>query len=185
MTLEEFVKETIKIVGGRWRKDRDGAYWEVKEGGFVLQAEPFATRHSEGVTCGFDCALSHVEFARIGNAIMGVKPGDFLQMKGFQKLAEVPNEVALPQQVEAQMRELVHELKHASLPYYIEKFSVTLPQPSMPQVCHLTALAWKGNLDKLIEYEESFAQGHRLGFVPMITADMIDRALDIAARNAA
>jgi hypothetical protein len=55
----------------------------------------------------------------------------------------------------------------------------------MPQICHLAALAWKGNLDKLIEYQESFKRGHRLSFVPMITADMVDRALDIAAERTA
>jgi hypothetical protein len=185
MTLEKFAQEMIKTLGGRWRNDRDGDFWEVSENGFILQAEPFASAHSEGVTCGFDCSLSHVEFTRVANSIMGDKRDDCVPIKWFQKGAEVANEDALAHQIELQMIELVNELKSASLDHFLEIFSGPLPHgPSTPQICHLTALAWNGNLDQLIDYQQSFERGHVTGFVPMITADMIDRALFIAAERA-
>jgi hypothetical protein len=136
------------------------------------------------VTCGFDCSLSHVQFARVANDITGDKPDDFVQMKWFQKMAEVPNEESLPRQIESQMVDLVSELRGASLQSYVDMFSTDIPDGLLPQVCHLAALAWKGNLERLIDYHEIFQRGHRLRFVPMITADMIDRALDIAAARA-
>lgn len=45
---------------------------------------------------------------------------------------------------------------------------------------HLAALAIAGEADRLASYQRSFEQGDRLGFVPYITAEMIDRALLLA-----
>jgi hypothetical protein len=41
---------------------------------------------------------------------------------------------------------------------------------------------WQSDRDG--DYWEIFQRGHRLRFVPMIAADMIDMALDIAATRA-
>jgi len=45
---------------------------------------------------------------------------------------------------------------------------------------HLAALAVAGDVERLTSYKQSFEWGDRLGFVPYITQDMIDRALLIA-----
>jgi hypothetical protein len=45
---------------------------------------------------------------------------------------------------------------------------------------HLAALAVAGDVERLTTYKLSFEQGDRLGFVPYITQDMIERALLIA-----
>lgn len=45
---------------------------------------------------------------------------------------------------------------------------------------HLAALAITGHCGQLTSYQCSFAQGDRLGFVPYITKEMIDRAVDLA-----
>ncbi|MBF4992208.1 hypothetical protein [Methylophilus sp. QUAN] len=45
---------------------------------------------------------------------------------------------------------------------------------------HLAALACHGNVDTLLKYQQSFEQGDRLGFVPYITKEMIDRAVEYA-----
>ncbi|BGD47476.1 MULTISPECIES: DUF6990 domain-containing protein [Pseudomonas] len=47
---------------------------------------------------------------------------------------------------------------------------------------HLAALAIAGDVSCLANYQFSFEQGDRLGFVPYITQDMIERAL-LIARN--
>lgn len=46
---------------------------------------------------------------------------------------------------------------------------------------HLAALAIACDVDRLASYKRSFDQGDRLGFVPYITKDMIERALLIAS----
>ena len=47
---------------------------------------------------------------------------------------------------------------------------------------HLAALAIAGDVERLEGYKHSFEKGDRLGFVPYITVDMIDRAILIAQK---
>lgn len=49
---------------------------------------------------------------------------------------------------------------------------------------HLAALAIAQDVDQLEDYEKSFKKGERLGFVPYITVEMIERSLLIARGNA-
>lgn len=55
---------------------------------------------------------------------------------------------------------------------------------SLPQQ-HLAALAIVGDIEKLKSYQSSFEAGDRLGFVPYITKDYIDRAVILAEKYAA
>lgn len=57
--------------------------------------------------------------------------------------------------------------------------------PGIQPVLHLGALAVLGDVAKLRFYQASFEAGDRLGFVPYITKDYIDRALAFAERHAA
>jgi hypothetical protein len=84
------------------------------------------------------------------------------------------------------MQGILRELKAESLDHYIDEFKSNCPdRPSMRQVCHLTALAWTADVTTLSEYEGIFRKGKRLNFVPMITKEMIDRALQVAWRRSA
>lgn len=47
---------------------------------------------------------------------------------------------------------------------------------------HLAALACHGDVNVLVKYQQSFEQGDRLGFVPYITKEMIDRAVEYAKK---
>lgn len=49
---------------------------------------------------------------------------------------------------------------------------------------HLAALAIAQDVDQLEDYKKSFKKGERLGFVPYITVEMIERSLLIARGNA-
>ena len=49
---------------------------------------------------------------------------------------------------------------------------------------HLAALAIAQDVDQLADYKKSFEKGERLGFVPYITIEMIERSLQIARGNA-
>lgn len=50
-------------------------------------------------------------------------------------------------------------------------------------VRHLAALALHGDFKKLKHYQAAFEKGDRLDFVPYITLEMIERALNIAEEN--
>lgn len=53
---------------------------------------------------------------------------------------------------------------------------------AMP-IRHLAALAMAGDTGRLDDYKKSFEKGDRLGFVPYVTSDMIDRALMVAQKS--
>ncbi|MFS8048049.1 DUF6990 domain-containing protein [Rhizobium sp. BR 314] len=59
-----------------------------------------------------------------------------------------------------------------------------IPEVGGGQLRHLTALAYLGDFNTLLDYQKIFRKGKRLNFVPMITAEIIDRAIDIAAERA-
>jgi hypothetical protein len=48
---------------------------------------------------------------------------------------------------------------------------------------HLGALALAGDADRLKFHQDAFERGERLGCVPYISKQMIDRALQIAEQN--
>lgn len=52
--------------------------------------------------------------------------------------------------------------------------------PGARPIWHLAALALLGDVAKLKPYQASFEAGDRLGFVPYITKDYIDRAVTLA-----
>ncbi|POP75109.1 hypothetical protein CXB37_16575 [Pseudomonas syringae pv. syringae] len=58
----------------------------------------------------------------------------------------------------------------------------TYAKGAMP-VRHLAALAIAGDTGRLEEYKKSFETGDRLGFVPYVTSDMINRALMMAKKQ--
>lgn len=61
--------------------------------------------------------------------------------------------------------------EHAALP---------TDAPGIQPIWHLSALVLCGELEKLRYYQASFEAGDRLGFVPYITKDYIDRAVAAA-----
>lgn len=61
--------------------------------------------------------------------------------------------------------------KHAALP---------TTAPGTGPVLHLAALAVLRDVTKLKSYQASWAAGDRLGFVPYVTKDYIDRAVSLA-----
>ncbi|MGX7950382.1 DUF6990 domain-containing protein [Oleidesulfovibrio alaskensis] len=62
-------------------------------------------------------------------------------------------------------------LRHATLP---------TAAPGTRPIWHLAALVLPSDAAKLKFYQASFEAGDRLGFVPYITKDYIDRAMSLA-----
>jgi hypothetical protein len=117
-----------------------------------------------------------------------------VSIKWFQKSAKVENEALLPPAFETLMRDIMLELKAASIDSFIEEFRSMRPRKpigaavwplprSVPQLCHLAALAWWSDGYTLSGYLKEFRAGNRRDFVPMITQAMIERALEIAAER--
>ena len=184
MKIKEITRKNIEKVGGKWRSDKDGAFWEVEANSFILHAESFLRAPpSKPLWIGFDCTIGHKKLAGVANLIMGDKLSNFVSLRWFQKSAYVD----LPEQVENAslelMVELVDKLKAENINQLIEDFRLNRPdRPSMPQINHLAALAWLKDSDTLEDYQRIFAAGNHLNFVPMIDKAMIDRALEFAQK---
>lgn len=58
--------------------------------------------------------------------------------------------------------------------------SFARPWETEKQSTHLAALAYVGDFNTLMDYQEMFKRGKRANFYPVIKVEMIDRALDIA-----
>lgn len=171
MEFAEEIRSVILTRDGRWLADRDGAYGELRRGDFVVQLEPFDAYKETGI----ECAVEHREFAELVNYILGDRPDEFVCMKYLQVdrgQSETPEQL-----VERTLNLATEE----PLESYLARFKVERPDgPSIPQLCHLGALAWSGDYSPLLDYEAIFKKGKRLNFVPMVTLEMIERALEKA-----
>ncbi|WP_434290579.1 DUF6990 domain-containing protein [Celeribacter sp. SCSIO 80788] len=58
--------------------------------------------------------------------------------------------------------------------------SSPIPDVGGAQLKYLASLAYVGDFNTLMDYQEIFRKGQRMNFVPMIKPEMIDRAVDIA-----
>lgn len=89
------------------------------------------------------------------------------------EILQASNEVI----VWAQKQDLDRALQdHAALP---------TDAPGAQPIWHLAALAVLGELARLKSYQASFEARDRLGFVPYVTKDFIDRAMSLAEELAA
>lgn len=61
-----------------------------------------------------------------------------------------------------------------------EKAALPTTAPGTGPVLHLAALAVLGDIDRLEYYQSRFVAGDRLGFVPYITKEYVDRAVALA-----
>ncbi len=66
-----------------------------------------------------------------------------------------------------------------------EKAALPTDAPGTGPILHLAALVVSGDIDRLKYYQSSLEAGDRLGFVPYVTKDYIDRAVAYADQNAA
>lgn len=164
------ISPVLASFGGKLVTDSDGSYWRFNVEPFILDVEPF----NSGPSWGFDCSLEHREFSVLANRVAGEPKNTFVCLHWFQVIQKSG------ETLEQLIREALSSASSKSLSAYVEELKSYIPEKSVPQVCHLAALALDGDFLKLMEYQEVFKSGRRLGFVPVITSTMIDRATDIA-----
>jgi hypothetical protein len=175
MRFVEEIRLAVLSREGRWVRDRDGAYGELKHGEFVAQLEPFDAR----MQIGIECAVEHRAFSVLVNYILGERAGEFLCIKYFPVHREQSE--GAEQLISRTLLLAIED----PLERYLTRFKVERPDmPSIPQLCHLGALAWSGDYSTLLDYEAIFKKGKRLNFVPMIETEMIERALEKAWERA-
>ena len=125
-------------------------------------------------TAAFDGACSRIGgredgFHPLVRAWKGIRTeGPEITPDHVRRLSEQAIAWAEAQDLDAALRE------HAALP---------TDAPGARPVWHLAALSLLGDAARLARYRDSFAAGDRLGFVPYVTADFIDRAADLCAEN--
>lgn len=55
--------------------------------------------------------------------------------------------------------------------------------PQMYQVWHIAALSYYENYEQLMQYQDLFLKGNKLNFLPIVTKEMLDLAVEYAVRN--
>jgi hypothetical protein len=185
MKAHDFLAPAIERIGGKWKRDHEGGWWQVEVNDFVLQAEPFLREPaSRDIWLGFDCSLGHRRLAKLVNLILGDKPTNFVPLRWFQCSAEIPSVDLASDAYAALMTGLKHELGEESFENVVEGLLSHRPDgPSLPQANHLAALAWSGDTATLRQYQDAFAAGNRLNFVPMFDRPMIDRAVELSMQK--
>lgn len=168
------VTELLSQCGAKLVSDRDGDFWRLTSGEFVLDVEPFQSKQK----WGFDCSLEHRSFSKLANQISGDRQSNFVCIKWFQRL-QADNE-----SLSTTIEKVLEAARSFSIDEYIEIVRSHIPDKSVPQICHLASLAREKDLLTLMEYQDSFRAGNRKGFVPIITSQMIERALNIALEDA-
>lgn len=167
------ISPVLVSLGGKPISESDGTYWHFSVMQFVLDVEPFNSQSR----WGFDCSLEHREFSATANIIAGEPKNTFVCIHWFQCIQEVG------ETIEQLLNRVLSIASSKPLAVYVDELKAHIPEKSVPQICHLTALALQKDFLRLMEYQEAFKKGQSLGFVPVITSVMIDRATDIALKD--
>lgn len=96
-----------------------------------------------------------------------------------------PISVIVPEVTEKEVRQVSAEALEWAKSINVEealaeKTRLPTDAPGARPLWHLAALSLAGDVEKLKSYQASFEEGDRLGFVPYITKDYIDRAVAFA-----
>ncbi len=184
MKISDDIQNIVKRMGGKKSSYRGEVLWVLKINDFVIHMEPWIKELSSKYCLGLNCAISHVHFEVLANRIMGEKPHDFVSLKWFPKDAEVKVEGEIEKAFKLLIQEAIDEVGLINIESLIEEFKNNRPdRPSLPQICHLAALAWTGDYATLEDYERIFAAGYRMNFVPVVTIEMIFKAEQIAKQR--
>ena len=174
-------------LGGTWlpaSPARDEPCWEIARKEFVGQATPFITELPDCWVVALDVYVGHAGYAKVINQILGNDPDEFASLAYRSFSARTPSRDAARSEFLRLMQQLLTDLEHEDLAHHLDRFRSERPDaPLMAQIHHLAALAWTADFARLDDYLQLFKRGKRLNFVPHISLEMIDRAVDIAAER--
>lgn len=130
-------------------------------------------------------SVSTDDFSKACSAISGRKP-KFYPLARAWKGPDIRSSEILEEHVRRASDEAIAWALEQDLDKALRNHAA-LPTnaPGARPIWHLAALAVLGDAAKLKFYQSSFEAGDRLGFVPYVTQDYIDRAVEMAREYAA
>jgi hypothetical protein len=180
---EKDIVSILKEQGWVFNKDEVGDYFCLADVGEVqLQVIPSVGKRSDHFRVSLMPSISSREFSEAVSFILGddssnapiiVSNGAPEKFSSFSsddiiRLSDKAISWARSQNIDEGLR------VYRALP--------TDVKGAMP-IRHLAALAMAGDTGRLDEYKKSFEMGDRMGFVPYVTSEMIDRALMVAQKS--
>jgi hypothetical protein len=170
--------------GSGWRRQTfDGDVFFIKKIGPVIvtldiRVKELPDGYAASVTGGFGTTDFHA-------VVREIMADDNFYPIEYRKLSSRPKTVGEAMEfIAGSAGTLEEEARTFDFDAKVQELIVSRPdRPSLPQVFHLAALAYSGNVSELQDYDEIFGRGHRLNFVSMIDHDYIKRALKVAYRK--
>ena len=181
-------KELVSILRkNEWicRRDNAGGFYcrNRPDENLRVQLIPYIRAYSGKFLVSLDPSVSSREFCETFDVVHGEPGCDFspifVNNDSPEMLTTISEETVLRLSVEAISWAKCQDIE-AGLTAY--RSLPTDAKGEMP-LRHLAALAIAGDVERLNSYKNSFEKGDRLGFVPYITVDMIDRAILIAQKK--
>ncbi len=180
-------KDVVSILKGQgWvcSKDEIGDYFCVANigGGVNVQVIPSVRKRSDHFRVSLMTSVSTTEFSEAVAFVQGEGAGYspvIVSAAPPEKLCSFSSEDVLRISEKAISWARSQNIESGLMVY---RNMPTDAKGAMP-LRHLAALAVAGDVERLECYRKSFEMGDRLGFVPYITAAMIDRAV-FKAKNA-
>ncbi|WP_411385407.1 DUF6990 domain-containing protein [Pseudomonas sp. MPB03] len=164
-------------------KDEVGDYFCVTDvGGVQLQIIPSVGKRSDHFRVSLIASISSKEFSEAVSIILGDGGGNapvIVRNEAPEKLFSFSSDDVIRLSEKAISWARSQSIDEGLAVY---RRLPTEAKGAMP-IRHLAALAITGDTGRLEEYKKSFEKGDRLGFVPYITSEMIERALMIAKES--
>lgn len=179
MTQKEIIEIFLQI---GWKKKRSECIYDL--GDRFVQILPKLKILTERDKLALSPCVSTVAFQSAIKEISGLKSVDTPIVGDFRENDFVYSQQLKYEDIVSVSDDILRWASGVDIVSVLESFR-EIPTNAVgdQSLKHLTALALLGDSITLDRYKRSFASGDRLGFIPLVTADFIDRALIISERN--
>lgn len=180
VTKDKEILPILQQIGWKCGKDEAGDYhcW-IENDGRQVQVIPFIGKRFDHYRVSLMPSVSTKAFSAAVAQIFGRSNGHepiTVSNFGVEKIPGVPKEDVIRIAQDALAWASAQDVE-AGLAAY--RALPTDAKGAMP-LRHLASLVLAGDVERLQSYRRSLDKGDRLGFVPYITTDMIERAISIA-----
>lgn len=184
------IMDHLKSKGWNCKRDQVGDRYAIKEfEDFQMQLLPILDKRKNYIIFSLEPSLSLKKYSEVCSLLMNEK-NDFeplISRDGWPQLSlemgELPQrefEELNPANIDTLEAEAIEWAKKQNINKAIQYYA-NLPTDSVGSLplYHLAALIMQNNKEQLEYYQQSFLKGNRLGFVPYITNEVINRALQL------
>ncbi|WP_051919549.1 DUF6990 domain-containing protein [Basilea psittacipulmonis] len=191
-----------KLVSQGWTYDQDeflgqvfNEYFWKMIGDVQVYLQPYMRKMDEGrIEFSLGPAISTQEFQDVRNYVMQESfPREFILARYAWRCMAPETETKYPETEFSEITDKVFdEMLESSLEWArcqdVEKAleyyaNLSTNQFERTIAKHLAALVIRGEKEKLLYYQKCFAEGNRLDFVPYVTDEAINRALELVMKK--